>query len=68
MPETAQPAASIACNRCNTQRSIKVQPCPRCQSPEYRLLPLPGQTRLPCDPGPSDEFQLTGNPKRRRRK
>lgn len=28
---------TIHCNRCNQPRSLSVQPCPSCRSPEYRM-------------------------------
>ncbi len=62
---TATPAASIACNGCNAARSIKIQPCLICGSPEYRLLPA---TARQNEPGPSADFHLTGEPRKKGRK
>ncbi len=59
------PAASIACNRCNASRSIRIHPCLLCGSAEYRLLPVAPRKN---EPGPSKEFSLTGEPKRKRGK
>jgi hypothetical protein len=66
---TATRAASIACNKCNAVRSIRIHPCHICQCPEYRLLPLPGQQKLAIgEPGPSAQFALSDKPKRKIRR
>ncbi len=62
---TSIPAALIACNRCNASRSIRIHPCLMCGSAEYRLLPVAVRKN---EPGPSKEFHLTGEPRKKGRK